>query len=313
MKTKNLFILFLLCVLTPAYSQTIYFLVAEPNEPNSYSYILPLDEPNDIAHARDLITYGPSIGQPIVVAHIEPTGSCGNYDVNRHFAPWLWRVSSFTAFADSTPEILDGNPMMVNHNVDEWIAHTGGQIGFWNYTVVKELGDHIPTDDWRKDLYNDDSINFKDYAVLADSIENNLYSTDEDFNPDGIVDINDLGIFCSAWLSEYAQPPFTFTVWDRYIVNGKNPSSWCYPYHCQGDADGETQGTLTKVRIGSNDMTIFMSSWGKTVLTGADPAADFDHDGDVDDDDGAIINQNMGKKDSELNPCCPYGLRNCIP
>jgi hypothetical protein len=42
---------------------TVYFLVGEINPYYNDCYVLPLDEPSDIAHARDLITYGPEIGE----------------------------------------------------------------------------------------------------------------------------------------------------------------------------------------------------------------------------------------------------------
>lgn len=51
-------------------AETIYFLVGESCAPAHHndSYVLPLSEASDIAHARDLIANGPGIGGAIVVA-----------------------------------------------------------------------------------------------------------------------------------------------------------------------------------------------------------------------------------------------------
>jgi hypothetical protein len=123
-------------------AETIRFLVAEP--PGSIvhgdSYILPLTDPADIAHARALITAEPGTLSPIVVANIAARAD----GVNRNWlAPgmpeWSWHVTEFQGFADFTAEVLDGWPTFVEQDVPGWIANTGGQIGFWNYTVVAEL------------------------------------------------------------------------------------------------------------------------------------------------------------------------------
>ena len=53
-------------------AETVYFLVAEQPGYESHldSYVLPLSDPADIAHARDLIAFGPGIGGTIAVAKI---------------------------------------------------------------------------------------------------------------------------------------------------------------------------------------------------------------------------------------------------
>ena len=54
----------LLTVYSPAaQSETIRFLVSEFDTPvHGDSYVLPLSDPDDIAHARQVITKGPGIG-----------------------------------------------------------------------------------------------------------------------------------------------------------------------------------------------------------------------------------------------------------
>jgi uncharacterized protein (TIGR03382 family) len=125
-----------------ASAATIQFVVAErPGEVvHGDSYILPLSDPDDIAHARALLTAEPGTLAPIAVANV----AAGADGINRDWlAPgrpaWSWHVTEFQGFADFTVEVLDGWPTFVEQDVPGWIANTGGQIGFWSYTVVAEL------------------------------------------------------------------------------------------------------------------------------------------------------------------------------
>jgi hypothetical protein len=119
------------------------FVVAEPRSPCAAcdAYVLPLQAPADVAHARDLIVRGPALaGAPIAVARI----AAGPDGVNRNVLapgepPWSWRVTEFQGFADFTIELCDGTPTLVEQDVAGWIANTGGVICFWGYTVVAEL------------------------------------------------------------------------------------------------------------------------------------------------------------------------------
>ncbi len=140
-----------LTLVTAAPAAPTYFVVEEfpGNEHNGDSYILPLNDPDDIAHARDLILSGPQVGAPLVVANIR----AGLDRINRNWlaaqgrALWFWHVTEFVGFADATIEILDGSPTMVESDVSGWIENTNegtgdpdvGQIGFWNYTVTEEV------------------------------------------------------------------------------------------------------------------------------------------------------------------------------
>nr|AUN36955.1 hypothetical protein [uncultured bacterium] len=126
----------------PNQSGTRYFLVAEREPAQGDSYILPLTDPAAIAHALALINHPDSTDAPLVVAKISPGGSDGEY-VNRDLAgsgeAWSWRVSAFEGFADFTIEVQDGWPGYVEDNYDDYTASSGGYIGFWNYTVVREV------------------------------------------------------------------------------------------------------------------------------------------------------------------------------
>ncbi|SRR6266545_1112631 len=126
-------------------AETVYFLVAEPLGwvVHNDSYVLPLSKEEDINHARYLISryrLGYSEGdQTIVVANVVAAKD----DINRNFLDpkfpkWSWQVSEFLVFSFNTPEILDGSPSQL----EPFDGSSGGQaaIGFWNYTIVRELG-----------------------------------------------------------------------------------------------------------------------------------------------------------------------------
>lgn len=104
------------------------------------AYVLPLQDPADIAYARAILADDPLATARIVVAQI----AAGADGVNRNLrAPgqplWNWHVSAFTTFAEITIELCDGGPQFVENDVAGWMANTGGQICFWSYTVTREL------------------------------------------------------------------------------------------------------------------------------------------------------------------------------
>jgi hypothetical protein len=143
---------FAFLVLSPgaARAGTVLFVVAErPGvEEHGDSFVLPLSDAEDVAHARDLIARGPdAAGAGLVFAQV----SAGRDGINRDvLAPgeplWDWHVSKFEGFGDMGLELVDGWPTFVQADVPGWIANTRrtpdetvGHIGFWNYTVVAEL------------------------------------------------------------------------------------------------------------------------------------------------------------------------------
>ena len=119
-----------------------YFVVSEPYPAHGDSYLLVLNEPDDIRHARRLTRDPFNTASPIVVAKIAPaSGNPVNEDFTGGGGPWSWHVTEFVEFADFTIEILDGWPGLVEQDVDSWIANTNGYIGFWSYTVTDELAE----------------------------------------------------------------------------------------------------------------------------------------------------------------------------
>ena len=140
----------LACAAGVARAGVVHFVVAErPGVvEQGDSFVLPLSNDADIAHARDLIARGPdAAGAPIAFAEISAGPDGVNRDVLAAGEPlWNWHVSAFEGFGDIGIELVDGNPTLVEADVRGWIENTrrtededAGHIGFWNYTVVAEL------------------------------------------------------------------------------------------------------------------------------------------------------------------------------
>ena len=120
---------------------TVYFLVSEITQAHNDSYILPLTEADDIAQARALIADPDNTPAKIVVASIAPCEGCNypNRDLLNDGKSWSWCITGFESFAENTIEIYDGWPTFVEDDLDGWIENTNGIIGFWAYTVTREL------------------------------------------------------------------------------------------------------------------------------------------------------------------------------
>ena len=125
-----------------AAAAAVEFLVAEfPGaEAHGDSYVLLLEQPADIAHARELIEKGQAAGATIAVVRIAAGADGRNRDALAPGEPlWSWHQTAFQGFADAAIEICDGWPGYVEQDVKGWIANTNGTICFWTYTVVSEL------------------------------------------------------------------------------------------------------------------------------------------------------------------------------
>ncbi len=124
------------------FAETVFFVVSEIAQPCSAcdSYVLPLSEPTDIAHARDLIANGPGIGGTIAMVDAVAGGDGINRNVVASGEPlWSWHVTSFQVFADVAIELCDGTPTFVEANPEAFLANTNGTLCFWGYTVSAEI------------------------------------------------------------------------------------------------------------------------------------------------------------------------------
>ncbi len=121
----------------------VYFLVTETDVEHGDSYILPLEKSEDIAEARAIIA---NKEKKIILAEIS-NDTNENYSSNRDLLKnrtWSWHIVSFNGFVDTSIEILDGWPTYVEENYSEWVENTkgdgtNGNIGFWNYTLEREV------------------------------------------------------------------------------------------------------------------------------------------------------------------------------
>ena len=93
---------------------TVRFVVAERPSLAEHgdSFVLPLTNPADVAHARALFELGPDVaGQPVVFAEVLPGGDGVNRDVLADGEPvWNWHVGAFEGFGDGGIELVDGWP-----------------------------------------------------------------------------------------------------------------------------------------------------------------------------------------------------------
>ena len=200
------------CLTSLARAETVYFLVAEKFVPPSHndSYVLPLSRPNDITHARELIEYGPEIGQSIAVAAIDHWDPNNGVNMNRDYRcpgmpAWSWYVTEFVEFTDLIMEVLDGWPGAVELDVQAWMDNTGGLIGFGAYTVVAELG--TDPEPWNCDLDLTGVVDFNDLAQITshwlDSPCCHRYWCDgADLDGSGQVGMYDFAILARNWLWE---------------------------------------------------------------------------------------------------------------
>jgi hypothetical protein len=135
-----------------AHGARIAFLVAEypGQETHGDSFVISIDslDTQRLQHARllvDWISSGANLENApdgrIVVSAVAP----GADGVNRNWrAPgrpaWSWHPVGDVSFADATIELIDGWPTFIEQDVPGWMSNTNGNIGFWSYTVVQELG-----------------------------------------------------------------------------------------------------------------------------------------------------------------------------
>ena len=126
----------------PAKDGAAYFIVGELEPLHGDSYLLILNDPEDIAAARAILAHPDDATAKIVVASIEHgPGDPPNRDLLNEAREWSWHVKEFTEFAELTIEILDGWPTYVEENLDAWFETTEGAVGFWSYTVVQEVSE----------------------------------------------------------------------------------------------------------------------------------------------------------------------------
>lgn len=122
----------------------VYFLVEDPDNVHNDSFILALEDEDDIAEARAMVE-DPAL-RKIVLAEITKDPHV-NYYRNRDLVGdriWSWHIAKFIGFSDFSIEIYDGWPLYVEENYDAWVQNTkgggtNGVIGFWSYVITQEV------------------------------------------------------------------------------------------------------------------------------------------------------------------------------
>ena len=104
--------------------------------------------------------------------------------------------------------------------------------------------------------------------------------------------------------------PSTYSTYNDWLTLGK-PSCWCWPYQCDGDADGGTE-TVLKYRIYGKDLGLIVDNWKRKIEDPLlDPCADIDHKAEtvlkyrVYGKDLAKTVANWKRKDTDLTGDCP--------
>jgi hypothetical protein len=91
------------------------------------------------------------------------------------------------------------------------------------------------------------------------------------------------------------------------------PDCWCGPFQCDGDADGEDSGGISKYRVFTGDLDLIVANWKKKIGDPTlNPCADIDHKDSgginkfrVFTGDLNILVANWKKKDADLRGDCP--------
>jgi len=218
MKRLGLVALLLLvdCLNSPVCAETVYFLVAEVSDQPHYndSYVLPLTDPCDIAYARKLVEFGaytsPETSAGIVNAPIDRWDPNNGINKNRDYLQpgipaWSWYVTGFYDFAELTMEVCDGWPTGVEDSLEGWVGEEGvGQVCFWAYTVVAELGTDL--EPWDCDLDISGTVDMSDLAEIAShwldsGCCHRYYCEGTDLDGSGEIDFYDFAIFANYWLA----------------------------------------------------------------------------------------------------------------
>ena len=116
------------------------------------------------------------------------------------------------------------------------------------------------------------------FAVTEDEFRGGIVL--EDLTSPAIT-VAPIGIECEALVTTCRErlTPTEQALYDRYVAEGNEPLSWCWQFHCRGDADNLEEYLLFvgNLRIYYADLNKVGESWQKTPETGAHPDADVSH------------------------------------
>ena len=209
--------------------------------------------------------------------------------------PGEGNIDTDPCFADAGVWDANGTPEDVND--DYWVNgdyHLKSQAGRWDPN----------SQGWLQD------------DVTSPCIDAGNPCTDVGEEPDpngGVINMGAYGGTAEASKSLRAIPecfPSTYSTYNDWKALA-GPCCWCRGYHCDGDADGATQG-FQKYRVMSNDLGVVAANWKKLIDDATlDPCADIDHKSQgfqnyrVMSNDLAILIANWKKTDADLPGDCP--------
>jgi len=130
-------------------SAEIYFLLGREPLPGGYEYgrqigsaVIGISDPDQITHARELITYGLAAGRPFPLVRVR----AGHNGINRNYyepslPEWSWYPYEVITFSDIILEQISTSPKRLEAQVTgsaQW--DSSRPVGFDELTVVRELG-----------------------------------------------------------------------------------------------------------------------------------------------------------------------------
>jgi hypothetical protein len=170
------------------------------------------------------------------------------------------------------------------------------------------------------DLTADGNTNNEDFKILTEAWLSTpgreYWNILSDLNCDGVINLADFAILAMDWSDGSNDDclPDTLPEYPLWVALGK-PLCWCYPRQCHGDVDGQIEMGLYWVYMA--DLNAFRTYFPPGSSYG--PCVDFDRDGDIDEDDEAIITGWFGNPSVPANcldppePAISYQIEDCNP
>ncbi|MBL7152457.1 MAG: S8 family serine peptidase [Phycisphaerae bacterium] len=212
--------------------------------------------------------------------------------------------------ADSTADEIwgQGSSRHAKPNISYCdIKGCGGSGDGWDPNCGTDGGSNIDSDPC---FVNADA---NDFHLALDSPCIDAGDPNGDY--DGQVDIDgDVRVMCTVDIGadEVECFPADYNDYDDWVGMGQ-PDCWCYcwPYQCDGDADGAATADANEYRVSQADLDVLAANWMKKIDDATlNPCADIDHKayrkgfrvfaGDL-----AILSANWQKKDADLDGDCP--------
>ncbi|MBN2589977.1 MAG: right-handed parallel beta-helix repeat-containing protein [Sedimentisphaerales bacterium] len=145
----------------------------------------------------------------------------GNYHLKSTAGRWNPNSKSWQKDKVTSPCIDAGD---LNTNIGDELWPHGKRINMGAYGGTSQASMSLSNVGDARDMNNDDSITWDDVLLLIDKWNSNDVPLKEDFNLDGVVDINDLA-FYENWSTDFSNAAPVFdSIEDQYINVGNELS-----------------------------------------------------------------------------------------